>query len=125
MKKILFLFSLCVLIHFADGQILKKVTDRVKNKVDNNANNKVNNTVDKTVDDAMNPNKNKNAVDSTGNQNTSATDNKSVPGPATLKSYSKYDFVPGEQIIVFEDFAQDAVGDFPDKWNTNASAEIV
>jgi len=125
MKKILFLFSLCVLIHFANGQILKKVTDRVKNKVDNNANNKVNNTVDKTVDDAMNPNKNKNAVDSTGNQNTSATDNKSVPGPATLKSYSKYDFVPGEKIIVFEDFAQDAVGDFPDKWNTNASAEIV
>ena len=59
MKKISFLFSLCVLIHFADGQVLKKIGDRVKNKVDNNANNKVNNTVDKTVDDAMNPNKNR------------------------------------------------------------------
>jgi len=125
MKKILFLFSLCVLIHFANGQILKKVSDRVKNRVDNNANNKVNNTVDKTVDDAMNPNKNKNAVDSTNNQNATATDNKSASGPTTLKTYSKYDFVPGEKIIVFEDFAQDAVGDFPDKWNTNASAEIV
>jgi len=125
MKKIFFLFSLFVLTHLANGQILKKVTDRVKNKVDNNANNKVNNTVDKTVDDAMSPNKNKNAVDSTNNQNTSTTDNKSVSGPATLKTYSKYDFVPGERIIVFEDFAQDAIGDFPDKWNTNASAEIV
>jgi hypothetical protein len=125
MKKIFFLFSLCVLVHFSHGQLLKKVTDRVKNKVDNNANNKVNNTVDKTVDDAKDPNKNKNGTDSTNNQNTSATDNKAETGPATLKTYSKYDFVPGERIIVFEDFAQDAIGDFPDKWNTNASAEIV
>ena len=125
MKKIFFLFSLCVLIHFANGQVLKKIGDRVKNKVDNNANNKVNNTVDKTVDDAMNPNKNKNTADSSTNQNTSTTDNTSASGPTTLKAYSKYDFVPGEKIIVFEDFAQDAVGDFPDKWNTNASAEIV
>jgi outer membrane protein OmpA-like peptidoglycan-associated protein len=117
MKKIFFLFSLCVLIHFANGQILKKVTDRVKNKVDN--------TVDKTADDAMNPNKNKNAIDSTNNQNTTATDNNSGSGPATLKTYSKYDFVPGERIIVFEDFAQDAVGDFPDKWNTNAAGEVM
>jgi outer membrane protein OmpA-like peptidoglycan-associated protein len=127
MKKILFLFSLCVLIHFANGQILKKVSDRVKNKVDNNANNKVNNTVDKTVDDAMNPNKNKdkNTVDSTKKQEGTTETVKTETGPATLKTYSKYDFVPGEKIIVFEDFAQDAVGDFPDKWNTNASAEIV
>ena len=127
MKKIFFLFSLCALIHFADGQILKKVSDRVKNKVDNNANNKVNNTVDKTVDDAMNPNKNKdkNTVDSTNKQEGTTETVKTETGPATLKTYSKYDFVPGEKIVVFEDFAQDAVGDFPDKWNTNASAEIV
>ena len=44
---------------------------------------------------------------------------------ADFKSYSKFDFVPGEQIIYFEDFAKDAIGDFPDKWNTNSSAEVV
>ena len=27
--------------------------------------------------------------------------------------------------MVMEDFMQDAIGDFPDKWNTNASAEVV
>jgi outer membrane protein OmpA-like peptidoglycan-associated protein len=126
MKKIFFLFGLCILIHFANGQILKKVTDRVKNRVDNNANNKVNNTVDKTVDDAMNPNKNKD--NNSGDPNAKADANKnneSSTGPATLKTYSKYDFVPGEKIIVFEDFAQDAVGDFPDKWNTNAAGEVM
>jgi len=42
-----------------------------------------------------------------------------------LQTYSKYDFIPGEKIIFYEDFSQDAVGDFPALWNTNGSAEIV
>ena len=44
---------------------------------------------------------------------------------ATLKSYSKFDFVPGEKVMVVEDFMQDAIGDFPDKWNSTGSGEIV
>jgi OOP family OmpA-OmpF porin len=40
-------------------------------------------------------------------------------------SYSKFDFVPGEQVVLFDDFSQDAVGDFPAKWNTNGSGEVV
>ncbi len=42
-----------------------------------------------------------------------------------LMSYSKFDFIPGEKIVFFEDFSQDAVGDFPLLWNTNGSAEVV
>lgn len=45
--------------------------------------------------------------------------------PKSLKAYSKFDFVPGEKIVEAEDFSQDAVGDFPAKWNTNASGEVV
>lgn len=45
--------------------------------------------------------------------------------PVSLKTYSKFDFVPGEKVIAAEDFSQDAVGDFPAKWNTNASAEVI
>lgn len=44
---------------------------------------------------------------------------------ALLKSYSKFDFIPGEKVVAVEDFAQDAVGDFPAKWNTNSSGEVV
>ncbi len=44
---------------------------------------------------------------------------------AAFKSYSKFDFVPGEKIVASEDFSQDAVGDFPAKWNTNGTAEVV
>lgn len=39
--------------------------------------------------------------------------------------YSKFDFIPGERLVALEDFTQDAVGDFPARWNTNASGEIV
>jgi outer membrane protein OmpA-like peptidoglycan-associated protein len=45
--------------------------------------------------------------------------------PQGLKAYSKYDFVPGEKIVYAEDFAQDVVGEFPLKWNTNGTGEIV
>jgi OOP family OmpA-OmpF porin len=124
MKK--FFFLVCILITaFANGQILKKVADRAKNRADNNANNKVNNTVDKTVDDAMNPNINKDKkTDTTKKQEESVTV-KNESNPVSFKAYSKYDFVPGEKVIGFEDFSTGSIGDFPAGWNTNAAGEIV
>ncbi|GGZ91402.1 OmpA family protein [Algibacter mikhailovii] len=64
------------------------------------------------------------------------SENESVPSIAApnvipsnvsdgLEAYSKYDFVPGDKVLFFEDFSQDFVGDFPSKWNTNASGEVV
>ncbi|GHB76683.1 OmpA family protein [Persicitalea jodogahamensis] len=47
------------------------------------------------------------------------------PAKAAFASYSKFDFVPGERVVASEDFSQDAVGDFPAKWNTNGTAEVV
>jgi OmpA-OmpF porin, OOP family len=44
---------------------------------------------------------------------------------APMQAYSKFDFIPGEKVIFYEDFTQDAVGDFPALWNTNGSGEIV
>lgn len=41
-----------------------------------------------------------------------------------MESYSQYDFIPGDQILFFEDFSQDAVGDFPALWVTNGSGEV-
>jgi outer membrane protein OmpA-like peptidoglycan-associated protein len=42
----------------------------------------------------------------------------------SLQSFSKYDFIPGEKVILFDDFSQDAVGDFPALWSANAAGEI-
>lgn len=41
------------------------------------------------------------------------------------KVYSKYDFVPGEKVIFFDDFSSENTGDFPALWNTNGSGEVV
>ncbi|MDT0559092.1 OmpA family protein [Ichthyenterobacterium sp. W332] len=38
---------------------------------------------------------------------------------------SKFDFVPGDKLLFFDDFSQDFIGDFPSKWNTNGSGEVV
>ncbi len=48
-----------------------------------------------------------------------------TPGPKTLAVYSKFDFVPGDEQLFYDDFSNDFVGDFPVKWNTNAGGEVV
>ena len=39
--------------------------------------------------------------------------------------YQKFDFIPGEKILLYDDFSEDQIGDFPSKWDTNGSGELV
>lgn len=41
-----------------------------------------------------------------------------------VETRSQYDFVPGDKVLFFDDFSQDAVGDFPALWTTTGSGEI-
>lgn len=41
-----------------------------------------------------------------------------------LESYTRYDFVPGDKILYFEDFSLDAIGDFPAQWTSNGGGEV-
>jgi OOP family OmpA-OmpF porin len=52
------------------------------------------------------------------------TESKSVQQDE-LKSYSKYDFIPGDNVIFYEDFSQDNIGDFPALWNTDKAGEVM
>ena len=134
MKKLLLIVVLITLTLLAHSQMLKKIADRVKQRTESKTNDKVDKSVDASVDSAFSKTekgikditKGKNST-SDENNNT-ASENKTESGQTKvsgIKAYSKYDFVPGEKIIVFEDFAQDAVGDLPAKWNTNSAGEIV
>lgn len=112
MKKIVLLavfFSCSSIIH---SQILKKISEKVVKKA--------NDKIDKKIDNAGKDNKDE--TPNTENESKPAVNNSE---PVSLKTYSKYDFVPGERIIWFEDFATDAIGDLPDKWNTNGAGETV
>jgi len=127
MKKIILAIFLIGLTHFANAQ-LKGILDKAKQKTSKKANEKVDKTIDKTIDPSTGKTEKEtsetNDASDTAKPATDTAKNEKA-APASIKAYSKYDFVPGEKIVVFEDFAQDAVGDFPDKWNTNSSAEIV
>lgn len=61
---------------------------------------------------------------STENENkTEKSENSNISD--NLEVYSKFDFVPGDKLLFFDDFSQDFIGDFPSRWNTNASGEVV
>lgn len=127
MKKIILAILLIGLAHFADAQ-LKGILNKAKQKASNKANEKVDKTIDKTIDPSSDTtekdaNQTKDAPDTAKPSTDTAKNAKTEP--ASIKVYSKYDFVPGEKIVAFEDFMQDAIGDFPAKWNTNASGEVV
>jgi spore cortex formation protein SpoVR/YcgB (stage V sporulation) len=47
-----------------------------------------------------------------------------APQKQKLESYTQYDFVPGDKILYFEDFSQDAVGDFPALWTSTEAARL-
>jgi outer membrane protein OmpA-like peptidoglycan-associated protein len=57
--------------------------------------------------------------------NAGSAGNTPVNDPKTIEVYSKFDYVPGDKLLFFDDFSNDFVGDFPSKWNTNGSGEVV
>lgn len=62
---------------------------------------------------------------SSSNDNSSNSSNENSNQPKDIKVYSKFDFVPGDELLFFDDYSNDFVGDFPSKWNTNGSGEVV
>lgn len=48
----------------------------------------------------------------------------SIYGQDKLVSYSNYDFIPGDQVLFYEDFSQDNIGDLPALWACNGSGEV-
>ncbi len=45
--------------------------------------------------------------------------------PISLKTYSNYDFIPGDQVIFYDDFADDADGEFPAHWSLSKGQAII
>jgi OOP family OmpA-OmpF porin len=145
MKKTALICGAFFFLMNAEGQVWKRLGDRAKQKLESKAGDKV----DKGIDNATDENKKKkessgndsNSSDTKNNQGNGTTSgNNSASGNATgentadatgksappsLKAYSRYDFVPGEKLLVYENFASDAIGDFPARWNTNSSGEMV
>lgn len=126
MKKLFINLTLCFLINLitlnGNTQVIKKLGDKAKAKIGQRANNKVDKAMDKGLDEAEESARVKKDAD--GDAKIKNPDGTKEKGNA-LAFTSKYDFVPGEKVVAYEDFSNAAIGDFPTRWNTNATAEVV
>jgi OOP family OmpA-OmpF porin len=136
--KILFVLALFSLTVNLQAQIKVDFKKKLENQVNRRLNQKTDQAIDKVLDTAEDSiaaglKKDPNADQPADAQNgevaagaaTGTAAGKSAGQQTALESYSKYDFVPGAKVIFYDDFSQDAVGDFPALWNTNGSAEVV
>jgi OmpA-OmpF porin, OOP family len=101
----------------------QKTNDAIDQGIDNAANGSDADKKDAQNDDNASQQKDDNQEDNTGGE--AAKSGTAQQEQTPLQSYSKFDFVPGQKVIYYEDFSQDNVGDFPAVWNTNGSGEVV
>ncbi len=140
MKHLIRIFIVLALVSLtinAEGQIKVDLKKKLEQQVNRRLNQKADQAIDKVLDTAEDSiaaglKKDDGSGQASGSQvNTDGqAQGKNDPKAGSqqqtsLQSYSKYDFIPGEKVIFFDDFSQDAVGDFPALWNTNGSAEVV
>lgn len=103
------------------GQV---ANDAATNQANNDVNNAANNSVNKAEQGVGNLFKKKNKqpkTDSSQSKQTTAqpVNNSSAVNSQSpsLQAYNNYDFVPGEKIILAEDFNDDQKGEFPAHWH--------
>ncbi len=114
-------------IGFGQLNIGNRIRNATNNRVNREVDKSINNGVNSAIDDILKKKKsNKNdsikAAETEKNTNKQSTTVSSTP---SLQSFSKYDFVPGEKVIFYDDFTAENIGDFPVQWNTTGSGEVV
>ncbi len=115
----------------AEAQFLKKL----KKKLERKAEEKVDKEIDKTLEggekkveektDETKDKTDKEVVKTDKKSETKEMVEETTNVSDNLEVYSKFDYVPGDKLLFFEDFSNDFVGDFPSRWNTNGSGEVV
>ncbi len=129
----LFFFALS-----ANGQILKKLGKKAEKAAERTLERRVEKESEKKTDEVLDsifePGKKGKQKPSIPNEKNPNQDSKKNPTAENenpngaskgIKIYSKFDFVPGDKLLFFDDFSNDFIGDFPAKWNTNGSGEVI
>ncbi len=132
---VIFLFALLGNIQPAEAQFLKRLKKRAEEAAKETIAQKVENkTAEKTgkvMDTLLNADKKikrkKKPKNKKGKKGKSKTNGEVYDENTSeeFRMYSKFDFVPGNKILLFDDFELDNIGDFPSKWNTNGTGELV
>jgi outer membrane protein OmpA-like peptidoglycan-associated protein len=144
--KVLFLLAFIGNVHLAEAQFLKKLgqraEDAAKEAVIRKTEQKVNRETEKAMDTILDGNinkskkrKSKKAKDSQTSESGKDISENSFPNTTeenidqevsnTFGVYSNFTFIPGNKLLFYDDFAADAIGDFPANWETGGSGEVV
>jgi outer membrane protein OmpA-like peptidoglycan-associated protein len=120
-----------------EGKIKQKVKDRAEQRVDEGID-KVLDSTEEGIEEAVKNDEKEGEEETDTEETTEREKPTSEPKPTSeetskqpdtaspaFASYSKYDFIPGEKVILFEDFTQDNIGEFPALWNTDATGEVM
>lgn len=133
-------------------KLKKKTEEKIKSEAEKRTEKQINKGVDKAYDEAEKQLEGK-TTDSKQESSTKTTDTKQTTVNESQKASneklnekatapkieadnsaqqqqpkiinSKFDFVPGEKILFFDDFTSEEIGDYPLLWNTTGSGEIV
>jgi len=144
MKKIaitvVFLLVLVGNIQQSQAQFFKKLgqraEDAAKEAVIRKTEQKVNRETEKAMDTILDgsngkktkKNKKNKSSKQNDNQNEESNENE-ISQEENSKSdfgvFSNFTFIPGNKLLFYDDFATDAIGDFPANWETGGSGEVV
>lgn len=122
---------LCLCISTTYAQVIdakQKAKNAATNRVDGKVNQGINKGLDKIEEGigGIFKKKDKNATEKdpkNGKEEKGTYASKGQDEPS-FSTYNKFDFIPGDKIIAFDDFKQDELGDLPAKWNSTGGAEI-
>jgi len=139
MKKTTFLVCLCLMVGMSlnaqswlekiGNKVKEKTVEKVEQRIEDKTDEAINKGLDKT-EDAVKKSGKKGQKRSNSKDTDQTTDedkndiNEVKTNKTKMESYTKYDFVPGDKVLYFEDFSQDAIGDFPALWTTNGGGEV-
>src|SRR6218665_631861 len=105
---------------------LGNLLNKAKNKVQQRADNKVDKAMEKGLDKAEGKTDKSDKSSGSASAGEKTDDSGETKQEENLrKSYSKFDFIPGDSLIYTEDFQQDEVGEFPLNWNTAGKGDVV
>lgn len=128
MKHILTLLLIAASVTvFGQGGVINRVKQKIKDKTEQRVEQKIDEGIDKGLDETEQSVKVKKGNRTSEQEESSDEESKvEVTAPKSdFQSYSRYDFVPGENIMYAEDFSQDVIGEFPLKWATDNRGEAV
>lgn len=118
--------ALGMLIHPTFGQgFLKKMKDKAANTLQDRVLQKADDSLNKQLDQLEG--KSQQREPASAGQNGEALPQASAPSKEkmAIRYFTKYDFVPGEEVIYGNTFESDELGELPVGWNSNGKSVVV